>query len=99
MAQLVDGGPPISIANFGNSFTRFCESCEEANKLNRFRSYRSVTPNVQVSERFNGTLVRLESEERGDRFRLVADGVCERCNSAVGQAGAESIGGAGGVRM
>jgi hypothetical protein len=48
MAQPVDGGPPISIANFGNNFWRFCEVCEGAGKLNRFRSYRPVTAKPQV---------------------------------------------------
>jgi hypothetical protein len=49
MAQLVDAGPPVSIANFGNDFRRFCESCKDPLLLNRFRSYRPVTAKPQVN--------------------------------------------------
>jgi hypothetical protein len=49
MAQLVYAGPPISFANFGNAFPRFCKFCEGTVKLNRFRSYRPVTANPQVN--------------------------------------------------
>src|SRR6202012_5041860 len=85
MAQLIRTGPPISFANFSNRPGRFCESCEDPYLLDRFRSYRSVTLSVQLSGQLTGTLVLLEIEERGDRFGLVADRVCERCYNPVGQ--------------
>ena len=52
-----------------------------------------------MNGQFTGTLVRLESEDGGDGFCLVADGICERCNSAVGQPGTELIGRTGRVHM
>jgi hypothetical protein len=56
MAQLVDAGPPVSFANFGNGFARFCEFCEGRSELNRFRIYPPVTLYPQVSAAIAGTM-------------------------------------------
>src|SRR5207237_9970147 len=45
------------------------------------------------------TLVRLKREDRREGLGLVADGICERSNSAVDQSGAEAIGRAGRVHV
>src|SRR3954447_28973 len=98
MTQSIPAGPPISLANFGYDFWSFCKVCEAANLLNRFRSYPAVT-RTAGQRGFNRTLVRLESEERRDGFGLVADRICERCNSTVNQAGPELLRRTGGVKV
>ena len=65
--------------------------------FDRVRRYPSVTSMPQVSTGKHRTNVLLKREERRDRFRLVAHHVCERCNSPVGQFGAEPVRRAGRV--
>jgi hypothetical protein len=56
MAQLVERGPSISIANFSNEPGLFCECCEFAAQLNRYRSYLPVTIKPQVAQVIDGVV-------------------------------------------
>ena len=47
--------------------------------------------NPQVNAHVCVTGVLLKREDRRDRFRLLADGICERSNSAISQLSAESL--------
>src|SRR5271156_2716755 len=55
--------------------------------------------NPQVRTGVCITLVRLKREDRRERFGLVADGVCERSNSAIDKVLAEAIARAGRVHV
>ena len=60
--------------------------------LYRFSSYSQVTGFWLVSTPVLLNRIESDGEDGRDGFRLVADRICERCNSAVRQFSAELVG-------
>src|SRR5260370_26632808 len=67
--------------------------------LYRFSSYSQVTDFWLVSTPVLLNRIESDGEDRRDGFRLVADRVCERYNSAVCQFSAELVGRSRGVHV